>query len=104
MAQALRRHPTLTAAFAGNDLMAIGAIQHLHAIGRHVPRAISVLGFDGIEAGDFCVPPLSTMAVDRHQLGRSAVRLLLDGGPPAAVPVTLRDRGSLAPPAPAGPA
>jgi len=96
MGQALERRSIASAVFAGNDLMAIGAIQRLHAAGRHVPGEISVLGFDGIEAGEFCVPPLSTMAVDRRQLGRHSVGLLLDGGTPDLVPVTLLERGTLA--------
>jgi DNA-binding LacI/PurR family transcriptional regulator len=87
-----------TGVFAGNDLMAIGAIQRLHAAHRHVPHHVSVLGFDGIEAGTYCVPPLSTMAVDRAELGRRSVSLLLDGGTPDPVSVLLLDRGTLGPP------
>jgi DNA-binding LacI/PurR family transcriptional regulator len=96
MGQALARGAAASAVFAGNDLMAIGAIQRLHAAGRRVPDELSVLGFDGIEAGEFCVPPLSTMAVDRQLLGRRSVGLLLDGGTPDLVPVALLDRGTLA--------
>jgi DNA-binding LacI/PurR family transcriptional regulator len=96
MGAALERRISATAVFAGNDLMAIGAIQRLHAAGRRVPDDMSVLGFDGIEAGEFCVPPLSTMAVDRRQLGRRSVAMLLDGGTPELVEVALLERGTLA--------
>ncbi len=100
MDQALARGLNASAVVAGNDLMAIGAIQRLHTEGLRVPDQVSVLGFDGIEAGEFCVPPLSTMAVDRHRLGRRSVALLLDGGTPDLVPVALLERGTLAPPPP----
>lgn len=98
MAEALRRGLGVTAVFAGNDFMAIGALQRLHLAGMMVPRSISVIGFDGIEAGELVVPQLTTMHVDRHQLGAQAVTALLGLQPPARLNATLRVRGTTAPP------
>jgi LacI family transcriptional regulator len=98
MDSALRRGLAPTAVFAGNDLMAIGAIRRLYMAGILVPRDMSVLGFDGIDACEFCVPPLSSMEVDRRLLGARSVEVLLGSSDAAIIPVTLRNRGSLAPP------
>ena len=66
-----------TGIVAGNDLMAIGALQYLREAGVAVPGAVSVVGFDDLEAARICAPPLTTVAVDRLALGRAAVRRLL---------------------------
>jgi DNA-binding LacI/PurR family transcriptional regulator len=98
MDSALRRQLAPTAVFAGNDLMAIGAIRRLYMAEILVPRDMSVLGFDGIDACEFCVPPLSSMEVDRRLLGARSIEVLLGQSDAAIIPVTLRNRGSLAPP------
>lgn len=67
-----------TAIFAGNDFMSIGAMKALSATGVQVPKDISVIGFDNIEAAEICTPALTTIAVDRQAIGRTAVRVVLD--------------------------
>ncbi|MEO1061878.1 MAG: LacI family DNA-binding transcriptional regulator [Actinomycetota bacterium] len=76
-ARLIERHPDLDGIFAYNDVMAIGAIQHLTASGRRIPDDIAIVGFDDIEVGAFITPPLSTVRIDRLRLGRTAVDLLL---------------------------
>jgi DNA-binding LacI/PurR family transcriptional regulator len=65
-----------TAAICGNDLMAIGAIKAFHDNGLSVPEDVSVIGFDGIELGRYCRPPLTTLAVDGRVFGKTAFELL----------------------------
>jgi len=67
----------VTAIMASNDLMAIGAIQALHEAGLGVPQEVSVLGFDGIEVGNFLWPPLTTVQQPVYLLGREVARVLL---------------------------
>jgi DNA-binding LacI/PurR family transcriptional regulator len=64
------------AVFCFNDLMAIGALRALHERGVPVPRAVAVIGFDGIEEGDFHTPSLSTIRPDRGEIARLALGLL----------------------------
>ncbi len=54
----------ITAIFACNDLMAIGAIKGLEKVNLKVPEDISVVGFDNIYVSDVISPKLTT--VDQH--------------------------------------
>ncbi|WP_437907852.1 substrate-binding domain-containing protein [Sorangium sp. So ce327] len=74
-----------TALVAGNDEMAIGAINAFRARGYRVPEDIAVVGFDDISAAQHCQPPLTTIRQDPVLLGSTAVERLidlLDGRPP----------------------
>ncbi len=86
MGRLLDRMPELTAVFAMSDVQAIGAIRALHDRGLRVPEDISVMGFDGIDLGNYVVPKLSTVRQDERQLAQRAVELLFQqirtGGPP----------------------
>ena len=67
-----------TALICFNDLAAIGAISKLRELGLHVPRDISVTGFDDIAIGRHTVPALTTASSPRYELGRQAWHLLHD--------------------------
>ncbi len=88
------------AVFAGNDEMAIGAIEELHRRGRNVPREIPVIGFDDIESARFV--GLSTVRVPIREIGRRAVRLafeMIDGKQPMGyqvLPTEIVERASTA--------
>ena len=94
---ALLRQPAVraTALFAFNDQMAVGALHALHEAGLRVPNDMAVVGFDGTELGGFTLPPLTTVAHPRRDLGSLAVETLLDlleGAPPARPVLTLPAR------------
>ena len=63
-----------------------------------VPRRIAVCGFDGIEAGQWSNPSLTTIRQDLAAAGRMLVAALLEGGPASQsrVPVHLIPRDSTA--------
>ena len=67
-----------TAVIAFNDLMAIGVMRRLAERGVGVPAEVSVVGFDDIFGSDFCSPSLTTLASPAEEIGRTAVRLLLE--------------------------
>jgi LacI family transcriptional regulator len=68
----------VTAIFAFNDQMAIGAIGALQRAGCRVPEDISVVGFDDIPQSAAIFPALTTIAQPIGEMGRIGVRLLLD--------------------------
>jgi len=90
-----------TAIFAGNDLMAIGALRAAAELGLLVPQAVSIIGFDGIDLGAYTYPPLTTVGHRIGAIGEAAASLLLGmlADPAAApddvmLPVTLVERAS----------
>lgn len=74
MQQLLHDAPDIDALFCFTDQLALGAMHALAASGRSVPADVAVVGFDGIEAGRYSVPALSTITPDKPRL----VELVLD--------------------------
>jgi LacI family transcriptional regulator len=70
--------PEITAVFASNDLLAIGALRAAAEQGWPVPKRISVIGFDGIEMGAFTYPPLTTVGYSIRAIGETAATVLID--------------------------
>jgi LacI family transcriptional regulator len=68
----------ITAIFACNDAMAIGVMQYLKENGYNIPKDISVIGFDDVEADLSFDPPLSTISVPKHEMGIEVLRLIAD--------------------------
>jgi LacI family transcriptional regulator len=73
----LERVPQLTAIFAHNDQMALGAIHAITERGLRVPRDVAVVGFDNMPEAAHFIPPLTTVHQDVRELGRLAVRTLI---------------------------
>ena len=78
-----------TAVIAFNDLMAIGVMRRLAERGVGVPAEVSVVGFDDIFGSDLCSPSLTTLASPAEEIGRAAVRLVLESGGARAHSVVL---------------
>ena len=76
--QLLARHPDLDGIFAGNDLMAIGALKALREREIRVPEQVKVCGFDGIGLTEITEPELTTVAQPIYEMGRLAARMLLN--------------------------
>lgn len=68
----------VTAVFAANDAMAMGAIRYCHDQGIEVPKEMSVVGYDGIEFGQFFIPTLTTIRFNQYQMGKKAAEILID--------------------------
>ena len=69
----------MTALFAMSDVMALGAIRALADAGKRVPEDISVVGFDGLQIGEYTLPRLSTVSQSVEQLVERSMNLLLQG-------------------------
>ena len=74
----LDRGCSFTALFAMSDVMAIGAIRALNDRGLKVPEDVSVMGFDGLQMGEYMLPRLSTVCQDPRELARRSVKILLE--------------------------
>jgi DNA-binding LacI/PurR family transcriptional regulator len=67
-----------SALFAYNDMMAIGALRGAYEMGLRVPEDFSIVGFDDISQAAFTCPALTTIKVDKFELGRRGAALLLN--------------------------
>jgi DNA-binding LacI/PurR family transcriptional regulator len=66
----------LTAVLCGSDVVALAVLAATRAAGIVVPRDLSVVGFDDIDAARLADPPLTTVRVDRAAMGRLAFTML----------------------------
>lgn len=74
-----------TAIFCFGDLAAIGALHALRELEYRIPDDVSVISVDGIALGEYCAPPLTTIAQPMEQIGKTIATILLDlidGKPP----------------------
>jgi LacI family transcriptional regulator len=98
--------PGITAIFAHNDLIALGAMHAIREAGLSIPGDISVLGYDDNASAAFYAPPLTTISYPKEAMAKVAARQLFqmleadqDPPPPATelLPVNLIVRHSTAP-------
>ncbi|MBB5325732.1 LacI family transcriptional regulator [Anoxybacillus tepidamans] len=66
-----------TAFVCANDVIAVGVISILKKNGIHVPNDVSVTGFDNKEITFNMKPTVSTVHVEKENLGKRAVEVLL---------------------------
>jgi LacI family transcriptional regulator, galactose operon repressor len=66
------------AVFAANDAMAIGFLQYMRQRGLHVPEDMALVGFDDIEMASHVEPRLTTIRVQKEEMGAVAVRRIVE--------------------------
>ncbi|MFE2428242.1 LacI family DNA-binding transcriptional regulator [Streptomyces sp. NPDC059373] len=79
--------------FAADNLMALGAMDEIRARGLRVPDDIALAAFDDIPWFLHTDPPITAIAQPTGELGRAAVRALIDrveGRPAPSVTVSAR--------------
>jgi DNA-binding LacI/PurR family transcriptional regulator len=103
----LAERKEVTAIFAGNDHMAIGAIHAIERVGLRVPQDISVVGYDDAPESEYLSVPLTTVRQDMEEVARQGIHRLIrviEGAPLAqrhkTLAVQLMVRSSTAPPDP----
>ncbi len=65
-----------TGVICSNDLMAIGALLEARLQGVRVPKDLSIVGFDGIDATNWTQPTLTTVEQPIHDIAETAVDAL----------------------------
>jgi LacI family transcriptional regulator len=73
----LDRRPDITAVFCGSDILAVGAMKECRRRGLHVPRDVSIVGFDNLEVAEYLSPALTTIAIPAEMMGAKAAEFLL---------------------------
>lgn len=77
MTELLKTTREFTAVFAGDDMVAAGALRAIADAGLRVPHDISVVGYNDIPLAEDFNPPLTTVRTPAEELGRAAVRIAL---------------------------
>lgn len=78
LARQLLARGDVSAIFASNDLLAIGALRAAAELGVAVPSALSVIGFDGIDLGAYAYPALTTVGHPIRAMGEVAAQVLIE--------------------------
>ncbi|MBF0580245.1 LacI family DNA-binding transcriptional regulator [Erysipelotrichaceae bacterium RD49] len=68
------------AVFCTSDLLALELIRYLKTRNINVPQDLLVCGFDGIQAGEFCSPSLTTIAQNYNEQAEAALDAILKNG------------------------
>lgn len=67
---------TFDGLFCMTDAVAFGVLRALREHGIRVPDDVAVIGFDGVHAGEYVTPSLSTIAVNIDEIARQSVSIL----------------------------
>lgn len=78
MQKILEKKDTVTAVFAGNDMMALGAYKAIYEIGLKIPENISIVGHDDFTLASLVRPGLTTMHQPVYKIGKLAAKVLID--------------------------
>ncbi|WP_460402016.1 LacI family DNA-binding transcriptional regulator [Actinophytocola sediminis] len=67
-----------TAVIAGSNAMLVSVLRECRQRGLRVGRDLAVVGYDEVEWAELLDPPVTTVAQPVEEMGRTAVRLLLE--------------------------
>lgn len=76
--QLLKKSRNVTGIVCMNDLVALGCISVLKSEGYNVPKDYSVVGFDDTFFSNLIDPQITTLKVDKYELGKQAVKILIE--------------------------
>ena len=78
----MQLYPQVDAIFFASDIMAIGGMRALREMKIAVPQSVSVIGFDGIQMGEYTDPPLTTVRQNFEMMGGLAAEkaILMSAG------------------------
>lgn len=71
-------NPLPDAIYVSHDPIAVGVMRALSELGIRVPKEVAVIGCNDDSICNLTVPPLSTVSVHSEQMGRIAVKTLLE--------------------------
>ncbi|ENM3928059.1 LacI family DNA-binding transcriptional regulator [Vibrio cholerae] len=78
MQQLLQQGISMSAVFACNDDMALGAMRAMHEHGINVPKQVSLIGIDNEPAAAFAIPSLSSVSLPIGELTQQTMSLAVE--------------------------
>lgn len=97
----LKQMPDVTAIIALSDTIAVGAMRAICDAGKGIPDDISIVGFDGINLSNYCIPRLTTIRQDTDTMAIEGVEFMLrqvhypNEGKNVSIPFQLLERESV---------
>jgi LacI family transcriptional regulator len=73
----LEARPDINAFFAFNDLIAVGVLHACQKLGYRVPKDVAIIGCDDIPLASMVTPALSTLHIDKREVGTAAMQILM---------------------------
>jgi DNA-binding LacI/PurR family transcriptional regulator len=77
MKELLLKIPDIDGVFVANDQMSVGAMKALFEAGKRIPDDVKLIGYDDVFIAGVLEPSLSTIHVQKYQIGKNAAELLL---------------------------
>ena len=74
----VKLEPRPTAVMCANDLLALGVLRGLSAMGIAVPDEMAVVGYDDVSFASMLSPSLTSVRQPKYELGVVAAELLLE--------------------------
>ena len=74
----LEEHPDTDGIFASDDLIAATVLTEAVRIGRKIPDDLKVIGYDGTETVQICLPHLTTIRQPIKQIAEKSVSMLIE--------------------------
>jgi len=78
MKELMKLENSPTAVFAGNDVLAIGAMQAAKELGIDIPGEVSLVGMDDIYPASVTSPTLTTVAKEKYKVGWHSANFILE--------------------------
>lgn len=75
--EVLRRHPDCDAIFFATDILVVGALARARERGLDLPRELAIAGFGDLDVTRHVSPPITTVHVASHDMGRAAGGMVL---------------------------
>jgi LacI family transcriptional regulator len=73
----LTTYEDVTAIVAYNDMVAFGVYKACDELRKKIPEEIAIIGFDDIPLASVIKPSLTTLRIDKRDLGKDAMRTLI---------------------------
>ncbi len=74
----MQDHPDVDGIFCVTDMLALGAIKGLQALGKKVPQDVKVVGFSNWFMASVVTPSITTIHQQGREIGKTAVQILID--------------------------
>ncbi|HJB28432.1 MAG TPA: LacI family transcriptional regulator [Candidatus Blautia faecavium] len=73
----VKKNPQMTAVFVTNYEMTMGAVIGINELGIHMPKELSMIGFDNLQFARACSPKLTIVSQPTEAIGEKVAQMIL---------------------------